>query len=109
MGRLEQFCVIKGKLLYEERIKENKYICGETGWNIIKVIHALMMVVRSQYMGSWGEGMNLKSIQEFELMGYGSRWLIRGRDTFEDDFQALDLNIQVDDVALTNKRRFWNC
>lgn len=47
MGRLEQFCVIKGKLLYEERIKENKYICGETGWNIIKVIHALMMVVRS--------------------------------------------------------------
>lgn len=40
MDHLKQFCVTKGKLLDEEGIKENKYIYGETGWNINKVIHA---------------------------------------------------------------------
>ena len=55
-------------------------------------------------MGIW---MDLRDIQEFGLIGYGSRWLVRERDRyFEDDFQDLGLNMWVDLVPLQRREGF---
>lgn len=51
--------------------------------------------------------MDVKVIKEFELMGYGSRQLLK-KNNSEDDFQNLGFNKWVDGSALIKKRRFWS-
>lgn len=41
------------------------------------------------------------------MIGYGSRWLVREK-SLEDDFKDLGLNMWVNGLDHTNKRRFWS-